>query len=73
MMYVVSEQIKEKLEKVFNKYELKTTISYEKDKLVEYITHDKKANNNYVEMVKVNKIGTFEINNVSIDKIKEML
>ena len=73
MMYVVSERIKEKLEKVFNKYELKTTISYGKDKLVEYIIHDKKANNNYVEMIKINKIGTFEINNVSIDKIKEML
>ena len=73
MLYVVSEQIKEKLEKVFNKYELKTTVSYDKDKLISYVIHDKKANNNFVEMVKVNKIGTFEINNVSIEEIKEML
>ena len=43
------------------------------DKLISYIVHDKKANNNFVEMVKVNKIGTFEIENVEIEKIKEML
>ena len=45
----------------------------DKDKLISYIVHDKKANNNFVEMVKVNKIGTFEIENVEIEKIKEML
>ena len=73
MLYVVSNEVKERLEKVLNKYELKTTVSYDKDKLISYIVHDKKANNDFVEMVKVNKIGTFVIENVAIEKIKEML
>lgn len=73
MLYVTSNEVKEKLVKVLDKYELKTTVSYDKDKLIGYIVHDKKANNNFVEIVKVNKIGTFEIENVEIEKIKEML
>lgn len=73
MLYVVSTQIKDKLICVLNKYNLPTQVDYNSEKLLSFIVHDKKASDNSVDLVKVEKIGTFKIEKVSIDDIKKML
>lgn len=59
MTYLCSESVKKKLVGVLKKYSLPTTTDLADDELVGYISHDKKAEGEKINVVIVDEIGTF--------------
>ncbi len=73
MLPMCSEKVYARLKKTLEKYGLETKIPFEADVLIPYILHDKKMNLGTVSAVFCNEIGTFEINDVTIDAVKDRL
>lgn len=73
MLYMVSNDLKEKIKTVLKKYELITSIDANKEKILSIIKHDKKASGDNIDIIFVSKIGSYEIKTIKIEKIKELL
>lgn len=73
MLYMTNKDNKEKLISILNKYNLPTKIDIDNDKIVEIIKHDKKAKDNLIDIIYVNKIGTYEIKTINIDELYFLL
>lgn len=73
MLYFASDIVKEKIRNVLNKYFLPITVDISEEELMHYIMLDKKRNDDYVSIIFVEKIGSFEIKKININKIKEYL
>lgn len=73
MLYFASDIVKEKIRNVLNKYFLPISADISKEELINYIMLDKKRNDDYVSIIFVKKIGSFEIKKININKIKEYL
>jgi len=73
MLYFSSEQVKQKIYETLQKYDLPTTCSIEQNQLLNYILLDKKRRNDYLSIIYVDKIGSFEIKNLSIEEVKKYL
>ena len=73
MLFFSSKNVKNEIEYVLNKYDLPTKLNYDKDKVIELIKHDKKSNSNNISIIYVNEIGTYEIKNLTIDEISNLL
>ena len=73
MMITEDTEIKERLKKVLTKLCLPTTAEYDKDKVFELVSHDKKAGGNKISLIIVNTIGKAEIIEVPITEIRRYL
>lgn len=73
MLYMVSKDLKDRLTKLLVKYGLPVKVKYEKDKVFSFIVNDKKTTGTYIDIIEVEKIGTFSIKQVPIRKIKDYL
>ena len=73
MTYMVSEEIKNDLLYVLNKYNLPTQIDLDVDKVIDLIKVDKKASGDMVSIVYVEKIGSFEFKKIKVEDLKEYL
>ena len=73
MIYMVSEDLKDELKSILNKYHLPTSCNITKDELYKYISLDKKRSDNYITIIKVSKIGTYEIEKIELENIKSYL
>ena len=73
MIYMVSEELKQELKDILNKYHLPISCNITKNELYKYISLDKKRSDNYITIIKVLKIGTYEIEKIELENIKSYL
>ena len=73
MMVTEDTAIKERLGKVLKKLHLPTAIEYDKDKVFQLVSHDKKAGGSSISLILVNTIGKAEIVNLPIAEIRRYL
>ena len=73
MLYFSSENVKNEIKQLLSKYNLPTKFNYDKNKVIELIKHDKKSNSNTISTIFVNNIGTFEIRELSLNEIGQLL
>ncbi len=72
MLPMCEKGVRARLEKVLEKCGLPHKITWDCDELREYISHDKKANEGGVCIVKVKEVGSFEFENAKVEQILEM-
>lgn len=70
---VENEEIKERLRRVYQKWELPTEYSYDAKEAYHYILRDKKKAGNEITIVQVDTIGEAKLVNVCVDVLKEKL
>ena len=73
MLYFSSEEVKNKLIDVFTKYNLPVSFDFDKEVAYKYITLDKKGVGEYINVIRCEKIGTFEIVKVHKNDINNLL
>jgi len=73
MLYFSSAIVKEEILNVLNKYNLPSKVNIDKEELYNYMLLDKKRTNDYLQVICVNEIGTFEIRKEPIENIKKYL
>ncbi len=73
MLPMCNNEIRARLIPVLKKYNLPTEIKADADKLVEFITHDKKASGDEVTIVYCDKIGTFDMKKIKVSDIKKYI
>lgn len=69
MTYLCSESVKKELVGVLEKYSLPTTTDLTGDELIEYISHDKKADGEKITVVIVDEIGTFRFEKRNAEEV----
>lgn len=71
MLPMCSEKVRDRVIKVLKKCSLYREIDYDWDKIAEAAFHDKKADGDTVTVIKVNDVGSFEMQNMNcLDVIK---
>ncbi len=73
MPVMSSGEARERIKAILEKYGLKTEIPYDADILIPYILHDKKMKEDFISAVICEKIGTFEIKDVTIENIRKAI
>ena len=73
MLYFSSLEVKNEIYECLKKYNLPTECNIEPEELLNYILLDKKRSNDYVSIITVDNIGTYNIKNLSIEEIKQYL
>lgn len=73
MLYMVSDEVKNRLIPVLKSLNLPTQFSADADTLIEACRHDKKADGKAITIVLVNEIGKFELKKVSIDELSKRI
>lgn len=73
LFFIENEELKNRVLKIYDKLSLPKVPDYSIDTLMEYIAHDKKSNSDSVTVVKVKEAGSFVLENLSFDQIREVL
>ena len=73
MVYFSSNSVKNRLLKVLEKYNLPTSINIEDRELIKYINLDKKRTGDFITIVKVNQPGSYILEKIKLENIKEYL
>ena len=73
MLYMASNEVKERLVKLLEKYNLPTKVDVNKDKLFSLILHDKKRSGKNIDIVLVDKIGTYKIKTIDVIEINDYM
>ena len=73
MLPMCSENIRERVKNALHSVGLKTEYDYDKEKVKEFLKHDKKASGKTVCIVRSDEIGTFRFENVSLSELEKML
>lgn len=73
LLPMCSDEIREEVKAVLENCKLPTSYNYDKEKVYEALTHDKKTVGKNVTLVKSNKIGTFFFDEVSTESLKEYI
>ncbi len=71
MIAFSSDKVKKRLISLLEKYNLPTEISFDSDKLLEALRHDKKAESNGVNVVFVDDIGSFRFDFLYYDELEK--
>ena len=69
MLYFVDDKIKDRFVNILTKYNLPTNVKINKNKLLDLIVHDKKASGDDIDIILVNKIGSYEIRKVKVNDL----
>lgn len=73
MLYMASNEVKERLVKLLGKYNLPTKVDVNNDKLFSLILHDKKRSGKNIDIVLVDKIGTYKIKTIDVIEINDYM
>lgn len=74
MVYMSSSNVKERLIPLLKKFNLPVKLNdLSNDELVKYIYHDKKATGDFINIVFVKQIGSYEFRKIKIEEIKNYL
>ena len=69
MLYFARGDARNRIARVLGKYDLPVSHNIPAEKLSEFISHDKKASGDTITVVKVNKIGSFAFETISIKEL----
>ncbi len=73
MLYMVSDEVKNRLIPVLKSLNLPTQFNADADTLIEACRHDKKADGKDITIVLVSEIGKFELKKVSIEELSKRI
>lgn len=73
LFFIEDAALKERVLSIYHKLNLPEVPDYDIELLMSYIQHDKKSSAKTVSIVKVKQAGTFEIEEMTYDQIKEVL
>ena len=73
MLYFSSNSARKQIKMVLDKYNLPIKYEINKKKVLKLVMHDKKATNDYIDIVYVKNIGQYEIKKYPIQKISKVL
>ena len=73
MLYMVSEQVKERLIPILKSLNLPTEFDADADTLIKACRHDKKAQGKDITIVFVSEIGKFELKKISLYELSTMI
>lgn len=73
MLPMCSSHVRERLSAVLEKYSLPTEVQGDRETLLSYVLHDKKAYAGGVSVVYVREIGSFEFRKATLDDLKSYL
>lgn len=73
MLPLCSDDVRERLIRVLKRVGLPIEHSFDKEKVYEAVTHDKKAAKGSVSLVKVNKAGSFIIEETKLSKLRDLI
>ena len=73
MIPMCHNSIKERVKAALEKYSLPTTHNYSCEQLLSYITKDKKAQGDEINIVLVNEIGSFQMKKIKISELKSYI
>ena len=73
MLFFSNKEAKSKIESALLHYNLPTSCKIDKRKIIKLIKHDKKAKNDMVSTIQVDKIGSYKIINVGLHDIAAIL
>jgi 3-dehydroquinate synthetase len=73
MLPMSSTSVRERIKALLDKYQIPKLSNVNASELIEYIKVDKKAKGNKIAIVYVEKIGSFEIKEIEIDKMYEYI
>lgn len=73
MLYLSGDKVKDRIEKILGKYQLPTKVDLTSDELFKYINLDKKRSGNYLSIIYVAEIATYEIKKILLEDIKQYL
>ena len=61
MLYMLDDGLKNRVKNLLKKYDLPVSVEIDDSKIIDLISHDKKASSENVDLIIVNKIGTYKI------------
>lgn len=73
MLALCDKSVKDRLVNILQKYSLPTRVEFDKQQVLSFIVHDKKATQNGTNVVYVNKIGSFEFKKATTELLTEYL
>ena len=73
MLYFASENVKQVLIPLLKKYDLPTSVNINKEKLLSFIVHDKKASGNSIDIILVDEIGSYQIKKVNVNDLSDYM
>lgn len=73
MLLMCADSVRDRLTKVMNNLGLPTTASFDMDRAIDAISHDKKSKSGSISTVYVNKVGEFEFRDMTMDEIAGVL
>lgn len=73
MIPMCSPEVRERLINVLKKCSLPVSVSVDKVGMLKDVSHDKKGEKDYINIVKVEKIGTFRIEKASLEEIETII
>ncbi len=73
MLAVSGEAVKERLLRIFKRLKLPTSFKAAEEELMTAVAHDKKASASTVTVIESNEVGTFKMNEESINDLKKRM
>ena len=73
MLPMCSPEVKQRLIKVLKKCALPVSVSIDKDAMLSAVSHDKKSESDYINIVRVENVGTFKIEKASLKEIERII
>lgn len=73
MLYFSSSSVKNRLLKVLEKYNLPTSVNIDDKELIKFINLDKKRTGDLITIVKVTELGSYILDKINIESMKEYL
>lgn len=70
---IENEQLKQRIERIFQNMNIKTSVPFDKEQLTEYITRDKKVSGTSLSVIVINDVAKPQIRNVSISEISDYI
>ncbi len=71
MLPMCEPSVRERVRSLFDKCKIDTRYTFDKEELGQYIVHDKKADKDKISVVTVDKIGSFQFENLNAEQILE--
>lgn len=73
LFFIENQDLKQRVLNIYEKLNIPKVPDYDVDTLMDYVAHDKKNNANSVTIVKVNEVGTYELEEMSLEDIRSVL
>ncbi len=73
MLYLCSDKVKPRIKNALEKLNLPTTCEIDADKIIDFMSHDKKKSGDSISVIWVEEIGSFEIKKMNLTQLKEVI